>query len=70
MKGKALTGGGLGIDLFSMSQGVSRGHSSLQKRAAFKHCGGLTSGRRAERYAVDNTEGRFYQPPVKATWEM
>jgi hypothetical protein len=28
MKEKALTGGGLGIDSFSMSQEVSRGHSS------------------------------------------
>ncbi|MFA5772954.1 MAG: hypothetical protein WC974_09515 [Thermoplasmata archaeon] len=32
-KGKALTGGGLGIDSLSMSQEVSRGHSSYGKRA-------------------------------------
>ena len=47
MKGKALTGGGLGIDSVSMSQGVSRCHSTLRERAVFKHYGGLTNKGRA-----------------------
>lgn len=33
MKEKALTRGGLGIDLFSMSREVSRGRISCMKRA-------------------------------------
>jgi len=35
-KGKALTRGGLGIDSVSMSQEVSRGHSSYRQRAVIE----------------------------------
>ena len=42
MKEKALTGGGLGIDSVSMSQEVSRGHSSCSKRAANRYRRSLT----------------------------
>jgi len=42
-KGKALTGGGLGIGSSPMCQEVSRGYSSQQQQAMNRDRGGLTS---------------------------
>jgi len=47
-KDKCLTWGGLGIDLFSIGQEVSNGHSSRPETSR-KHYGGLTGWWRAKR---------------------
>jgi hypothetical protein len=66
-KGIALTRGGLGIDSVSMSQEVSRGRSSWQKRAIIDRWMVSQNQQRAERYIATNIAWRFIGNSMPAT---
>ena len=62
-----LTRGDLGIDSVSMSQEVSRSHSTKQETSCIEEYGGLTSLGRAERFLVSEFDKEAIRQPADSS---